>query len=170
MRKVDALAASSLATLLACWPLGPALGADYPLASGTTAVGAVARYRANGADTLLDVARRYDLGYTQLIAANRGVDPWFPGTGPILLPSFYLLPDAPHRGIVINLSEERLFYFPPDGRSVVTFPIGIAADGQSTPLGTTRVVAKQAGPRWYPPASIRAEEPGLPRVIPPGPD
>src|SRR3546814_7270310 len=77
---------------------------------------------------------------------------------------------APHKGIVINISEMRLYYFGADGALVHSYPIGIGRDGWDTPLGTTRIVAKKAHPTWYPPASIRAEKPELPRVVPPGPD
>ena len=149
----------------------PALAADFPLARGETAVGALGRYTIEPGDTLPDLARRYDLGFTQLQAANPAVDPWLPGVGTrLLLPTLYILPDALRTGIVINLAEERLFYFPRGSGRVETYPIGIAVDGSATPLGVTRVVRKQANPSWYPPASIRAEEPGLPDHVPPGPD
>jgi L,D-transpeptidase ErfK/SrfK len=163
-------AALLAAPLLAAFTAQPALSAELSLAPGVAAAGAIGSYVTPQPDTLLDVARRFDLGYVQLLAANPEVDPWLPGRHPIVLPSFYLLPDAPHQGIVINLAEERLFYYVPSGDRVVTAPIGIAVDGAATPLGRTRVTAKQQHPTWYPPASIRAEEPGLPAAIPPGPD
>ena len=143
----------------------------FSLEPGQAAVGASAVYVTRQEDTLLDVARRYDLGYTQLMVANRGIDPWLPGADRrLVLPSHYLLPDGPRRGIVINLVQQRLYYFPAGGRSVETYPIGVAVQGWSTPHGTTRVVAKQLHPSWYPPASIRGEQPDLPPVVPPGPD
>ncbi len=149
----------------------PATAAEFPLAAHETAVGAVETYAAQQPDTLMDVGRRYDLGFTQLMAANRGVNPWNPGNGrQITIPAFYLLPDAPRRGIVINLAEQRLYYFPPGKNMVETFPIGIGVLGASTPIGTTRIVAKEANPAWYPPPSIHEERPDLPRVIPSGPD
>lgn len=154
--------------LLAALAAQPAFSAEFSLARG--AAGAMGSYVTHASETLLDVARRFDLGYVQLMAANRGVDPWLPGDPPIVLPSFYLLPDAPRQGIVVNLAEERLFYYVPGSRAVITMPIGIAVDRDATPLGATRVVAKERRPTWYPPASIRAEEPGLPAAIPPGPD
>jgi len=152
-------------------PASPAIAADFLLAPDQPAVGALGSYTIQPGDTLPDIARRYDLGFTQLQAANLAVDPWLPRVGTrILLPSFYILPDAPRVGIVIDLAAQRLFYFPRGGGSVETYPIGIAVDGSATPLGVTRVASKQANPRWYPPASIRAEEPDLPDYIPPGPD
>jgi L,D-transpeptidase ErfK/SrfK len=144
---------------------------EFSLAPGQTAIGELTTYVTRHADTLIDIARRYDLGYTQLVAANRGIDPWLPGAGRrIALPSRYILPDGPRRGIVINLVQQRLYYFWPDGRKVETHPIGVAVQGWSTPSGTTRVVAKQFRPSWYPPPSIRKEQPDLPQMVPPGPD
>jgi len=149
----------------------PAAAAEYPLAVDQTVVGAVGVYVTLAQDILLDVARAYDLGFTQLMAANVGVDPWLPGTGRrITLPTQDILPDAPHRGIVINLAEWRLFYFPPLGRRAEIYPIGIGVIGDTTPLGVTSVIRKEANPTWYPPKSMRAEEPDLPAAIPPGPD
>jgi L,D-transpeptidase ErfK/SrfK len=149
----------------------PAAAAEFPLAAKQTAVGAVDVYVTHDPDTLMDVGRRYDLGFTQLMAANTGVNPWTPGDGrQITVPSFYLLPDAPHSGIVINLAEQRLYYFPPGKQIVETFPIGIGVLGASTPIGTTRIVAKEANPAWYPPPSIHEERPDLPQVVPAGPD
>jgi len=148
----------------------PAPAAMFSLAPGQTAVGVVDYYLTHDVDTLLDVARHYDLGYTQLIAANRAIDPWLPGENrKVVIPNFYLLPDVPHQGIVINLAQQRLFYFPPGGHFVEIFPIGVGVQGWVTPLGDTRVTEKQVHPSWFPPPSILAEEPGLPKMIPPGP-
>jgi L,D-transpeptidase ErfK/SrfK len=154
-----------------CIAAAPAAASEYPLAPGQTVVGEPGIYVTQARDILLDVARTYDLGFTQLMAANRGVDPWLPGAGKrITLPSRYILPDAAHKGIVINLAEWRLFYFPPSGDRVETYPIGIGVIGDTTPLGVTSVIRKEPNPTWYPPPSIRAEEPDLPAAIPPGPD
>jgi L,D-transpeptidase ErfK/SrfK len=121
-------------------------------------------------DTLLDVARSYDLGYVEIRAANPGIDPWLPGAGKTLkLPTRHVLPDAPHRGIVINLPELRLYYFPAQG-APVSFPIGIGGEGKETPVGHTRVVAKRIHPIWIPTKSEHEENPDLPAVVPPGPD
>jgi L,D-transpeptidase ErfK/SrfK len=149
----------------------PATAADFLLASDQRAVGEVGDYATHRQDTLLDVARTYDLGFTQLMAANRGIDPWLPGVGrPIMLPGLYLLPDAPQEGIVVNLAEQRLYYFPPGGGRLETYPIGVGVEGLSTPIGTTRVIRKEANPTWYPPPSIQADDPHLPTAMPPGPD
>jgi len=130
-------------------------------------------------DTLSDLARAYGLGYDELIAANPGVDPWLPGEQtPILLPTQYVLPNVPRRGVILNIASKRLFYFPavPEGQPQVvkTYPIGIGRVGWETPLGATTVTAKAKNPSWFVPASVRREhaEIGdpLPAVVPPGPD
>ena len=150
----------------------PAVAAEFALASGDTAIGSVTVYDTVAGDTLMDVARSQDLGFTQLMAVNRGVNPWMPGVGrQITLPNFYLLPNAPRRGIVIDLAAERLYYFPPDKSTVVeSYPIGIGVLGAVTPVGTTRIAAKVENPVWHPPPSIHAERPWLPEEIPAGPD
>jgi L,D-transpeptidase ErfK/SrfK len=133
----------------------------------------------NQSDTLSDLARTYGLGYDELIAANPGVDPWLPGDNtPVLLPTQFVLPDVPRRGIVLNMASKRLFYFPamPAGEEQVvkTFPIGIGRVGWETPLGSTAVIAKARDPHWFVPASVRREHAELgdplPAVVPPGPE
>jgi L,D-transpeptidase ErfK/SrfK len=144
---------------------------SYPLPSDEKAIGEVQHYVTRKGDTLLDVARSYDLGYAELITANRGIDPWIPGAGRhVTIPTFFVIPDVPRQGIVVNLAQRRLFYFPPGGGRVETYPLGVGVQGRETPVGTTRVVGKQAHPFWYPPPSILSERPELPKVVPPGPD
>jgi L,D-transpeptidase ErfK/SrfK len=135
--------------------------------------------RAHEEDTLSDIARRFNIGYEEIVRANPNVDPWLPHEGTaVVLPTQFVLPDAPHSGVVINLAALRLYYFPPakkgEPRTVITHPIGIGQIGWSTPVGNTKIVSKRANPIWYPPASVRKEhaEDGeiLPAKIPPGPD
>ncbi len=134
-------------------------------------IGETIRYRAKHEDTLIRLPRRFDVGYTELRAANPHVDPWLPGAGTeILIPAAHIVPEADRKGLVLNLGDQRLYYFKPDGRTVVSFPVGIGMEGWSTPTGRTKVVRKQKRPTWYVPKSIRAERPYLPKVVPPGPD
>lgn len=130
-------------------------------------------------DTFSDLARTYGLGYDDLVEANPGVDPWLPGAGtPVLLPTQFVLPAVPRRGLVLNIATKRLFYYPPpaegEPQQVLTYPIGIGRVGWETPLGDTTVVAKAENPTWWVPASVRQEhaEMGdpLPSIVPPGPD
>ena len=144
---------------------------EFALTPGQEVVGEVREYVVQPGEDLNEIARKFDLGYTALAAANPGVDQFTPGVGRrLVLPSLYVLPDAPRQGIVINLAQYRLFYFPPGGDRVETFPVGLGQIGKKTPLGATRVVRKEANPTWYPPRSIRAEKPELPAAIPPGRD
>lgn len=130
-------------------------------------------------DTFSDLARTYGLGYDDLIDANPGVDPWLPGEGtPILLPTQFVLPATPKRGLVLNIASKRLFYYPHPAegelQTVLTYPIGIGRVGWETPLGETTVIAKAENPSWWVPASVRQEhaesDDPLPSVVPPGPD
>jgi len=149
----------------------PARAKTFPLSADTRIVGTPGFYVAKAGDTLLDVARDNDLGYAQLMTSNRDLDPWRPGDGhAVFLPNVYLLPSGPRKGIVIDLPGQRLYYFPPDGKTVESYPIGAGAEAGMTPRGTTKVVGKVVKPAWYVPKSIRKEQPDLPGMVPPGPD
>lgn len=133
----------------------------------------------NKEDTLSDIARRFNVGYEEIVRANPGVDPWLPGAGrEIVVPTQFVLPNAPRQGIVINVAAMRIYYYPPAAKGekqvVYTHPIGIGKVGWSTPEGATKVVSKQKDPVWNPPKSVRAEHKkngeDLPAVVPPGPD
>jgi L,D-transpeptidase ErfK/SrfK len=146
---------------------------------GTDVIGQVKVVYATKDDTLLDIARRHSLGYDEIVHANPGLDRWAPGDGtPIVLPTRYILPDTPREGIVLNIAEMRLYYYPPAStgaeRVVYTFPVSIGRMDWKTPLGATKVVAKDIDPAWRPPASIKAEHAAegdiLPDVVPGGPD
>ncbi|MCM0082604.1 L,D-transpeptidase family protein [Geomonas sp. Red32] len=124
-------------------------------------------------DSLLEIARAHDLGYNEITSANPGVDPFVPDPGTkITLPTRWILPETPaEQGIVVNLADMRLYLFPGHrGKSVTTFPIGIGDEGWDTPLGTYSIIEKIEKPAWHVPASIRAQKPELPAVVPPGPD
>ncbi|MGH8260881.1 MAG: L,D-transpeptidase family protein [Steroidobacteraceae bacterium] len=142
-------------------------------------VGAVQVTHAKPDDTLTDIARRFSVGYNEIHRANPGVDMWVPGTGRrVILPTQFVLPDAPHAGIVVNIAEMRLYYYAPRLRGreqiVYTYPIGIGRVDWKTPSGVTTVVRKIKNPVWTPPADIlkehRAEGDPLPAIIRPGPD
>jgi L,D-transpeptidase ErfK/SrfK len=159
---------------------GPAQSASYVLpAEPDSVVGELLWVMANQEDTLLDIGRRHGVGYEEIVAANPGVDPWLPGEGTrVLIPSRYILPDAPREGVVVSLAEHRLYYFPKpkagEPAVVHTYPISIGKMDWTTPLGLTRIVDKRVKPAWYPPESVRREHEAegrpLPRVVPPGPD
>lgn len=130
-------------------------------------------------DTLSDIARRFNLGYEEIVSANPQIDPWLPKAGTkIVIPTQFVLPDAPRQGIVINLAAMRLFYFPQteagEPQRVITHPVGIGRVEWKTPEGMTRITAKNENPSWIPTPSIRKEYAKngnpLPAIVPPGPD
>ena len=166
-----------LSALLGC---AAASAATYPLPqNGDSVIGEVQYAVASHEDTLLDIGRRYGVGYEEIVAANPGVDPWLPGEGAqVLIPSRYILPDDAREGVVVSLAEHRLYYFPKpksgQPATVETYPISIGKMDWKTPLGLTRIVDKRVRPTWYPPESVRKEHEAdgrpLPRAVPPGPD
>lgn len=152
----------------------------FLLAPDTDVVGHVQVTVARHEDTLPDIARRFNVGYEEILRANPGVDPWLPGVGTrVVLPTRFVLPDAPRVGLVLNLASMRLFYYPPrkDKQApveVVTHPIGIGKVGWQTPEGRTKIVSRVKDPSWTPPLSVRREHAKdgdpLPAKVPPGPD
>lgn len=152
--------AAAVLTLSPCSPCG----ADDLMGKTST-------YSVQRGDTLLDIARRFDLGFAELMAANPGVDPWLPPPDTsLLVPGQHVLPAAQRTGIVINLAELRLYFYPQDESETRSFPIGVGRAGWRTPEGRTRVDMKAIHPVWVPTPSERAENPDLPLSVPAGPD
>ncbi len=148
----------------------------FPVVKGGDVVGRLAVVRVEKGDTLPDIARHFSLGVNALGAANPGVDMWLPKAGEcVTLPLRFILPDAPRKGIVINLASMRLFHYRGDKRSpvVATYPVGVGTDERPTPTGQMRVVRKVTRPTWYVPASIaedhRKKGDILPPAVLPGP-
>lgn len=176
MRAVIPLAVPWLAGLFA--GAAPALEFSLPT-GGDTVVGEAFVVTPTPENTLFDLARYFDTGALDITLSNPQLDPWVPGADRrVIIPTEYILPPKPWRGIVVNIPQRRLFYFPPTvaGRpaTVITFPVSIAREGWSTPLGDTRVVGKYRDPAWIVPRSIKTEheaggEP-FPDYFPPGAD
>jgi len=128
-------------------------------------------YKAAFEDTLIHLARNNALGFVELRAANPTLDPWIPGAGAqITLPKQNLLPDAPRKGLIINLAEMRVYYFKDEGKEPLTYPISIGREGLQTPQGTTSIVRKKEDPTWRPTPRMREEHPELPAEVGPGPE
>ncbi len=151
----------------------------------SSVIGVTREYRVKDNESLIEIARMFKLGYNEIVDANPGLDPFVPKNGSsVLIPSSWILPDSDREGIVINISEMRLYYFykktwKEDSRKpkrpgiqyyVRTYPIGIGDDGYETPTGRFRIIEKIKNPSWHVPESIRKERPELPKVVPPGPD
>ncbi|WP_256329522.1 L,D-transpeptidase family protein [Nitrosomonas sp. Nm33] len=135
---------------------------------------------ANREETLLDIARSYSIGQDAMVLANPLVDRWLPPEGAkVVIPGRHIFPQAERTGLVINLPEMRLYYFPKPKKEekpvVITDPISIGRMDWRTPLGRTTVIRKQKDPTWIPPQSLKKEAiesggPPLPDIVPPGPD
>ncbi|MEI7637532.1 MAG: L,D-transpeptidase family protein [Syntrophus sp. (in: bacteria)] len=146
----------------------------FSLAPSDKVVGTIKTYTVKQEESLIEIARKFELGYNEIIEANPSLDPFVPGhEATVTIPAMWILPDIEvQEMILINLSEFRLYYFfgSTESRFVETFPIGIGREGHYTPLGTFKVTEKIANPAWHVPESIRREKPELPLVVPPGPD
>jgi L,D-transpeptidase ErfK/SrfK len=155
------------AILLALSPVtGQAL--SFSLEPGQDVVGELVTVEARHEDTFSDIARLHDVGYREMTAANPRTDAWIPGEGTeVVVPSSFVLPNLPREGIIINLAELRLYYFPPGGDRVETYPLGIGREGWKTPVSSGHVTRKKRHPSWTPPESIRKEAAARGRTLPP---
>jgi L,D-transpeptidase ErfK/SrfK len=149
---------------------------EFSVAKGDDVIGRLAFISLEKEDTLPDIARHFSLGINGVSAANPGVDIWVPETGErIMLPLSFILPDAPRKGIVINLAAMRLFQFKGDGESlaVFTYPVGVGTEERPSPIGQMYVERKVTRPTWHVPASIARDHQKkgdpLPSTVLPGP-
>ncbi|WP_321149309.1 L,D-transpeptidase family protein [Aeromonas jandaei] len=155
----------------------PVQARSYPLPpAGSRLIGDLEDYIIQQDEYLELVGKHTQIGFLALLEANPGVDPYLPKPGTRLtLPTQMLLPDVPREGIVINLPELRLYYFPKGKQEVIVLPIGIGDIGRETPEMTTTIIEKTPDPSWVPGPMVRKswlEQQGitLPAVVPPGPD
>ena len=129
-----------------------------------TVIGTTQIHVVEKGDTFLDLARRYDLGYNELVAANPTVDPWLPAEGTsLVIPSEWILPAGGFEGIVVNIPEMRLYYYVPSSQrsdgaaSVVSYPVGLGRQEWRTPRAEFRVRGKTKDPVWVLPETVRVE-------------
>ena len=143
-------------------------------------VGRLETIMAGRDNTLLDIAREYDIGQNEILHANPGVDRWLPAdNSTVILPNRYILPATKRTGLVINLPEMRLYYYPKPKAGeppvVITHPVSVGRMDWETPLGKTKIIQKKKDPDWRPPQSLKDEalaagdEP-LPDIVLAGPD
>ncbi len=146
---------------------------------GGSLIGQDQQIQSRASDTLLDLARKYSVGYWEIQEANPKVDLWLPGQGtPITIPVRFIVPPVAHQGIVINLPQHRLFYFPKPRRRdqpiVITYPVSPGEGNFPTPVGVTRIIRKVPHPIWIPTRHILAAHAAagdpIPKVWPAGPD
>ncbi len=133
----------------------------------------------NKESTLLDIARKYGFGYHDLKSLNPDIDTWMLEDGEVVqLPSRFILPNVPRQGVVLNIPEMRMYYFPAvkEGAptEVFTYPLGVGKEGWATPYKKTRITGKKKHPDWHPPKSIRQEHEDagdpLPAIVKAGSD
>jgi L,D-transpeptidase ErfK/SrfK len=150
----------------------PATKGDRVVASSA---GETASITVDQDQTLLDVARRFNLGQTEIVTLNPKLDRWLIKKGTVVrLPNRRILPDSPHEGITLNIAEYRMYYYPANQPGIVkSYAHGIGRQDWQTPLGRTTVAKKVKDPAWHPPESIRREHAAngdpLPVIVPPGP-
>ncbi len=175
---------STVSALILCFmaiipPLLPASAAATAYSipeNGSRLIGSHEVYTVRPGDYFHSIARFYNIGLIALMESNPGIDPLLPPVGTKLqIPIRMLLPDVPYRGIVINLPEFRLYYFPKGSNAVHVFPVGIGRVGRTTPVMHSRVIRKVEKPSWTPTARIRADHLAkygkeLPLTVPPGED
>lgn len=152
-----------------------ALTLDLP-APGDDMIGRLKTAVVEPGDTFHTIARRHDIGFYEMVEANRDLNPkavlkpW----SKVIIPSQYILPNGARQGIVINIAELRMYYYPPGKTQVQTYPVGIGREGWETPTGSAKVVGKKYKPTWTVPQSVRLDAARrgsmLPRSVPPGPD
>lgn len=177
---LPAASTTLLLLVLTLLPLAPARATTYQLSGpNDEVVGEDQTVTTVYEDTLYDLANKFSLGSEELIRVNPGIDPWLPGAGKkVIIPGRHILPPGPHEGLIVNLPEHRLYYFPKvrrgQPRIVITYPVSIGKMDWRTPLGLTHVISKVRNPTWIPPASVRKEHAAdgdpLPARVPPGPD
>ncbi len=158
----------------------PLLATTHPMPpEGVDLIGFTTSVKALNQDTLLDIARQYDLGQEEILIANPNVDRWMPGKSTkVVLPGQFILPRAERKGVVLNLPEMRLYYFYEDDLEkkpmVKTYPVSVGRMDWKTPLGKARIAKKDKNPSWFPPESVKLEAIAsgnqVPDVVPPGPD
>jgi L,D-transpeptidase ErfK/SrfK len=148
---------------------------EFSVEPGRTIYGAVGSVTIEPMQTLLDVARDFDLGYNHIVAANPDLDPWTPSEGAITkVPTLFLLPlTRLGEGLIVNLAEMRLYFLESEDGRLARFwtcPVGVGREGFSTELGIYTVLSKVKDPVWVIPPSVRMEDPDLPDEVPPGPE
>jgi L,D-transpeptidase ErfK/SrfK len=162
------------AMLFFAMSFAPAFAEVYSYSKDNTVIGVIKTHKVNGNESLIEIARSYNVGYNEIVDANPKLDPFLPGNNSTVnIPSMWILPDvASYDGIVINIAEMRLYYFLKHKKVSLarTFPIGIGDEGNDTPVGNFKIIEKIANPAWHVPESIKKERPELPNVVPPGPE
>ena len=176
IRNLHKMLFMSLGIILLYLPLNSFALNYYLSYVGDDLIGKIHIVQSRSGDTLYKIARRFEMGYYEMTKANPKIrkEGRIPKSTGITIPSLFVLPDAPQNGIVVNLPEMRLYYYPKDRFEIITEPISIGRLGWGTPEVSTYIVEKIKDPIWTIPESIQLHsyEKGtlLPDVMAPGPD
>lgn len=153
----------------------PCYSAVFNLPVKGNIVGEVQNYTVQPQDTFASIAEKFNVTYTGLMEANPYIVPKKLQAGTsLVIPGALILPNVERKGIVINLAELRLYYYPPKQKIVYSFPVGIGMEGWNITPGKMKIVEKKKDPTWYVPVAVHKELAArgyhIPFVIPPGPD
>ena len=130
--------------------------ADKDPSKITTVIGRMGMHTVQSGETFLDIARKYDLGISELTAFYPEKDPWLLEAGSEMqIPALWVLPPAKRQAIVINVPEMRLYHFHPKKGSVSTYPVTVGEEETPTPLGTFRIVDREVDPEWNIPSKLQ---------------
>jgi len=147
--------------------------------NGDNMVGQIQHTKVKKGDTIVELARQLDVGYEEIVTANPHLDPWLiQADTQLIIPSQYILPPQPWEGVIVNIAEMRLYYFPPRQNNergiVITFPVSIGRSLSPTPEGSFKIVDKIQNPAWTVPKTVREEHKNngkpIDAILPPGPD
>jgi len=138
------------------------------LSQSSDIIGKEVKYTVREKETLIDIARKFDISFADIMSANGRIDPWLPKINrKILIPKRHIMPSVKRDGIIINLGDLRIYFYK-NHLLIGTYPIGIGRSGWETPLGLAEVIEKKIDPFWIPPDSVREEDPSLPKIVAPG--
>ena len=152
-----------------------ALQSDLQASQAKQILGLLKAGQLNPGESVTGLARRFDVGYDELVSANPHVDFDRLAAGDVLIiPSKHLVLKSDLGGILVNLAERRLYQYSPRGKLEKTYPVGIGKEGWDTPQGSLTIIGKRKNPYWYVPPSVHAERARegvtLPKIVEPGPD
>ena len=140
------------------------------LSQSSDIIGKEVKYTVREKETLIDIARKFDISFADIMSANGRIDPWLPKKNrKILIPNRHIMPSVKRDCIIINLGDLRIYFYK-NPLFIGTYPIGIGRSGWETPLGLAEVIEKKIDPFWIPPDSVREEDPSLPKIVAPGED
>ena len=132
-------------------------------------VGEIRSHTVQKGETLLDIARRYDLGFKELQDLYPQLDPWLPPNGTVIrIPTRWILPSGLQDKLIVNIVELRLYYFDRVSRCLVTFPVSVGEASWPTPQGLYTVTTKEVRPAWSVPPSLAHKYDF--KTLPPGPN